>query len=287
MRFPVETDYARWGRKRWRHSLDGFMALETLPSGLHLIDFGAVELGMLIRNCGAMSTFYGFHAAQSPVTRRPVPYFQGRKIAPQRLNTVLVSDPSLYLHDDVRVGWFLGSKHVDMPTVWPRIMDKIDALMGATGPRLLWGNSAGGTAALIYAREQDTSVVMNPQIVLRNFTWSRVQPWLLHGWDIEEYFEGLAHGEEHLDLRYRVVPHRIVYCQNRHDDHVELQLKPLAETLGVSTEPGDDGMFKLILGDWGKGHIPPPSEEQARYVAEEAERIAPSLPWWKRLPGMG
>lgn len=285
MNFPVETDYARWGRKCWRHDLDGFLALDRLRSGLHVIDFGAVELGLLIRNRRASSTFYGFHAAQSPVNRRPVPYFQGRKIAPKRLNTVLVSDPSLYLSDDVRVGWFLGNKHIDMPAIWPGIMDKIDALMGASGPRLLWGNSAGGTAALIYARAQDVSVVMNPQIILRNFTWSRVQPWLLHGWDIEEYFEGLAHGESHLDLRDRIAPHRIVYCQNRHDDHVELQLTPLAETLGVSTEPGDDGRFRLILGDWGKGHIPPPSEVQAAFVTEEVERMLGPESGWRRLLG--
>lgn len=272
MSFPVETDYERWGRKRWRHSRDSFLALDSLPSGLHVIDYGAVELALLIVNRRAPATFYGFHAAQSPVTRRPVPYFQGRRIAPRRMNTVLVSDPSLYLHEDVRVGWFLGNKHCDMESDWPAIMDRIDALTGADR-RLLWGNSAGGTAALIYAREQDTAVVMNPQIILRNFTWSRVQPWLLHGLGIEEFFEGRQYGIDNLDLRERVKAGRIVYCQNKHDEHVELQLKPLAETLNVSTTPGDDGRFKLILGDWGKGHIPPPSEEQSRIVGDEVDRM--------------
>lgn len=272
MGFPVETDYRRWRQKDYRYSFEQFMALDSLPSGLIVIDYGAVELALLIRNRGAEANFYGFHAAQSPLTRQPVPYFQGRKVAPKRMNQILISDPSLYLHNDVRVGWFLGNKYCDLPTDLPAIMDRIDALTGAA-QRLLWGNSAGGTAALLYARETDTAVVMNPQIILRNFTWSRVQPWLLHGWDIEEFFEGRQYGIDHLDLRDRIRPGRIVYCQNRHDDHVELQLKPLAETLGVSTEPGDDGRFKLILGDWGKGHIPPSSEIQQKIVGEEVERM--------------
>ncbi|MGP1310187.1 MAG: alpha/beta hydrolase family protein, partial [Phycisphaerales bacterium] len=200
MGFPVKTDYRRWRQKEYRYTPQQFLALDRLPSGLFMIDYGAVELALLIRNRGASASFYGFHAAQSPLTRQPVPYFQGRKVAPKRMNQILVSDPSLYLHDDVRVGWFLGNRHCDLVAELPPIMDKIDALAGAER-RLLWGNSAGGTAALRYAREQDVSVVMNPQIVLRNFTWGRVEPWLLHGWGIDDYWEGREFGEKHGDLR--------------------------------------------------------------------------------------
>ncbi|MGP1351810.1 MAG: hypothetical protein ACTS1Z_00665 [Parasphingopyxis sp.] len=283
MRFPVKTDYRRWRQKQYRYSPQDFLALDTLPSGLILIDYGAVELAMLVKNRKAEASFFGFHAAQSPLTRQPVPYFQGRKVAPKRMNQILVSDPSLYLHEDVRVGWFFGNKHCNLVEELPPIMDKIDALTGATR-RLLWGNSAGGTAALHYAREQDVSVVMNPQIVLRNFTWGRVEPWLLHAWDIEDYWEGRAYGEAHCDLRDTPPKGRIVYCQNEHDDHVELQLEPLAEVLGVSTEPGDDGRFKLILGDWGKGHIPPPSAVQQHIVGEEVERmLGPAKGWFSKL----
>jgi hypothetical protein len=125
---------------------------------------------------------------------------------------------------------------------------------------------------------------MNPQIILQNFTWGRVEPWLEHGWDITDYWEGRAFGEEHCDLRRTPPKGRIVYCQNRHDDHVELQLKPLAKTLGVSTEPGDDGQFRLILDDWGKGHIPPPSAVQKIIVGEEVERmLGPQTGILKRL----
>lgn len=274
MPFPVETDYRRWRQKRYRFSPREFLSLDRLPSGLILIDYGAVELAMLIKNRGAEASFYGFHAAQSPLTRQPVPYFQGRKVAPKRSNQILICDPSLYLHDDVRVGWFFGNRYCNLTEELPPIMDKIDTLAGAER-RLLWGNSAGGTAALYFAREQDVSVVMNPQIILRNFTWSRVEPWLFHGWGIDDYWAGREFGERHCDLRDKPPKGRIVYCQNKHDDHVELQLEPLAKTLGVSTETGDDGRFKLILGDWGKGHIPPPSTVQRRIVAEEIDRILP------------
>ncbi|MCA1748443.1 MAG: hypothetical protein ABR601_01990 [Parasphingopyxis sp.] len=286
MRFPVETDYRRWRQPIHRHSREDFLALERLPSGLHIIDYGAVELAMLVRNRRAKASFYGFHAAQSPTNRRPVPYFQGRKIAPARMNTVLVTDPSLYLHEDVRVGWFYGNRHIDMLAEFPPIMDRLDALMGAER-RLLWGNSAGGTAAFLFAREEDTSVVMNPQVILRNFTWSRVQPWLEHGFgfDPDEYWEGRRYGELHLDLRDRPPRGRLVYCQNRHDDHVQLQLEPLAEVMGVSTEEGDDGRFRLILGDWGRGHIPPPSEVQKGFVEEEVERMLGPAKGWRRWFG--
>lgn len=272
MTFPVDTDYRRWRQKQYRYTPDEFMALERLPSGLFMLDYGPVELAMLIKNRRASASFYGFHAAQSPLTRQPVPYFQGRKVAPKRLNQILISDPSLYLHDDVRVGWFLGNKHCDLLEELPPIMDRIDALMGAER-RLLWGNSAGGTAALRYARDQDVSVVMNPQIILTNFTFGRVRPWMQHGWDIPDHDNSWFFAEKIGDLRNTPPKGRIVYCQNEHDDHVELQLKPLAEILGVSLAPGDDGWFRLILGDWGKGHIPPPSEIQQRIVGEEVERM--------------
>lgn len=272
MSFPVETDYRRWRQKQYRYTPDEFMALDRLPSGLFILDYGPVELAMLIKNRKASASFYGFHAAQSPLTRQPVPYFQGRKVAPKRMNQILISDPSLYLHDDVRVGWFLGNLHCRLLDELPPIMDRIDALMGAER-RLLWGNSAGGTAALRYARDQDVSVVMNPQIILQNFTWGRVQPWLDYGWGITEHAEGWFFGAKIGDLRLVPPKGRIVYCQNKHDDHVRLQLEPLAETMGLSTKPGDDGRFKLILEDWGKGHIPPPSEIQQAIVAEEVEHM--------------
>ena len=265
MGFAVPTDYDRWRQKQYRYTLDTFMNLEHLPSGLITIDYGKVELALLVKNRGASANFYGFHAAQSPVTRQPVPYFQGLNVAPKRMNQILVCDPSLYLHEDVRIGWFYGNRACHMFDEWPPIMNKLDALTGAER-RLLWGNSAGGTAALRYARDQDVSVVMNPQIILLNFTWSRMMPWLEHD---EAWFFNRDHG----DLRSLPPKGRIVYCQNRHDDHVDLHLKPLAETLGVSVEPGDDGRFKLILGDWGKGHIPPPSDIQRQIVVEEVDRM--------------
>lgn len=282
MSFAVETDYRRWKQPVFEHDLDGFLAQRRLRSGLHLIAYGAVELALLVVNRKAKATFYGFHAAQSPVTRRPVPYFQGRGVAPRRLNTVLVCDPSLYLDESVRVGWHLGNRHIAMLDDLPRIMDRIDALSSASGPRLLWGNSAGGTAALRYARDEDTSVVMNPQIILERFTRGRIMPWLEHGWGITDKAEQRAFVGAIGDLTRTPPKGRIVYCQNEHDDHVEEHLKPLADALGVSTEPGDNGRFRLILGDWGKGHIPPPSAVQAGFVAEEVERMLGPERAWRR-----
>lgn len=273
MPFPVEVDYARWGKPR-RYSRDQFFALSRLGSGLVLIDYGAVELAMLIKDRGAPATFFGFHAAMSPVIRRPVPYFQGRRIAPKRFNMVLLSDPSLWLHPDVKAGWFLGNRHCELLIELPPILDHVETLLGSE-QRLLWGNSAGGTAALRYARENDVSVLMNPQIILERFTWGRIKPWAEHGWDCVDKAATRALVRRIGDLRQNPPKGRIVYCQNVHDSHVEDHLKPLAAVLGVSTEPGDDGRFRLILGDWGKGHIPPPSEQQAAIVAEEAARMAP------------
>ena len=38
MGFKVETDYRRWRQKEYRYSLDEFLALTDLPSGLIMID---------------------------------------------------------------------------------------------------------------------------------------------------------------------------------------------------------------------------------------------------------
>jgi len=282
MPFPVEVDYARWGRPR-RYTREAFLALDRLRSGLILIDYGAVELALLVLDRGARATFFGFHAAMNPTWRRPVPYFQGRRIAPRKLNMVLISDPSLWLHPDVKAGWFLGNRHCELLAELPPILDHVEALLGSER-RLLWGNSAGGTAALRYARNDDISVVMNPQIILERFTWGRIKPWAEYGWGCADNEAARALVRRIGDLRLTPPQGRVVYCQNLHDAHVEDHLKPLAGVMGVSAEPGDDGRFKLILGDWGKGHIPPSSDEQAAIVAGEAARLPLARAqrrWWR------
>ena len=276
MQALVETDYSRWGRVA-RLTPEEFLARDHLADGLLLIDYGAVELPLLIRQRGAPATFYGFHAAMHPEVRRALPFFQGRQIAPKRLNMVLVGDPSLYLHPEVKVGWFLGNRHCLLTEELPVIMDHLDRLMGARR-RLLWGNSAGGTAALRYARDQDVAVAINPQIILERFTWGRVLPWLRHGWEAHGKEAQRAFAAEHGDLRRDPPRGRIVYVQNTTDDHLPRHMRALAEVMDLPVTHGEHARHRVVLGDWGKGHIPPQAPIQRRLLEEEAGRLLCALP---------
>lgn len=264
---------------------EAFFARSEIESGLHVLAYGPVKLPLLVRNRGASATFYGFHGAMGLGERRPLPIFQGRKVAPRRLNTVLVCDPSLYLDPSVRVGWFLGNRHCPMQEVLPAIMDHLDRIMGAQR-RVLWGNSAGGFAAIRYARSDDLAVAVNPQTVLRQFIWGWVMPWLEQGWDARDRRSMRALADRIGDLRGQPLCRRLVYVQNRHDNHVARHLAPFALAHGLTTEPGDDGRFRLILGDWREGHFPPPSRWQRRLILEETARLCPDERSWLARLGL-
>jgi len=280
----VARDYSRWGVPHV-YARESFFAATSLPDGLIVIDYGEIELPMLVRRRGAPVTFYGFHAAMNPTIRRPLPFFQGRNIAPAATNSVLLCDPSLYLHEAVKVGWFLGNRLCPLVTELPLVLDHLDRLMGAER-RLLWGNSAGGTAALRYSREQDVAIAVNPQTILEHFTWGRVLPWIEHGWQASGADARSLAGRIG-DLRLHAPRGRTVYVQNIDDEHHGRHFLPYAHQHGFRTEPGDDGRQGLILGTWGKGHTPPPPEMQRRLVAGEADRmleemgVRPGL--WNRL----
>lgn len=282
MSLPVETDYRRWGEPR-RFSVADFLALDRLEDGLILVEEGGLELPMLVANRGAAATFIGFHAAMNPGVRRPLPFLQGRGIAPKSLNTILLGDPSLGLHEDVKVGWFLGSRRFDVPAVLPRLLDHADRLMGASR-RLLWGVSAGGTAALLYARGEDTVVAVNPQTNVARFTWGRTRPWIEHGWG-ETGRAAKALAAEMGDLTRRPpAAGRIVYVQNARDDHLADHMAPFLAMLGVPATAGRHGRVTVVLDDWGEGHVPPPPRRQAAILAEEAARLLGRRPgWWARL----
>ena len=266
----VEVDYQRWGKPR-RSDGAGFLALTALPSGLYVVEEGGLPLPMLVTNRSSRGTFVGFAAAMNPGIRRPLPFLQGRRIAPKSLNMILLGDPSLALHPDVKVGWFLGNRRFDLPAILPRLLDHADRLMGAER-RLLWGVSAGGTAALRYARDGDTAVAVNPQTMLANFTRGRVQPWTEHGWGLHRRKAGPLLAEIG-DLTRRAQHGRVVYVQNESDDHVALHMAPFAAATGMPMAPTDDGSFRVVLGRWGEGHVPPPPPIQAAILREEAARL--------------
>ncbi|MFW2831663.1 hypothetical protein ACM608_17400 [Sphingomonas sp. ID0503] len=287
MKMKVETDYGRWGAAR-RMSVDAFLATCDLPDGLTVIEHGVVELPMLVSNRGAPATFVGFHAAMNPAVRRPVPFFQGRQVAPAGLNSILLCDPSLYLHPAVTAGWFLGNREMALREILPRVLDHADGLMGAKR-RLLWGNSAGGTAALAYGRAEDVTVTINPQTILSRFTRGRTRPYIRHGWAAND-----RDGEEAVmaaigDLRICPPKGRIVYVQNTSDDHLDLHMRPLADAMGMAVRDGEQGRFRVMFGDWGRGHIPPPPAQQRRIVEGEARRLLAEMGapvgWGARVRG--
>jgi hypothetical protein len=281
----VEVDYRSWGVAK-RLTADQFLASDRIDDGVLVIEYGAVELPMLIRQRGSPATFYGFHAAMHPINRRALPFFQGRRIAPARLNTVLLCDPSLFLHPEVTVGWFLGSRAMPLLALLPPILEHLDRLMGASR-RLLWGNSAGGTAALVHARKDDVAVAINPQIALERFTWSRVRPWTQHGWDAVGRAEELAVARDLGDVRNHPPRGRVVYVQNTSDDHIQKHMPLFREVVDLPDSAGEARGNRLVLGHWGEGHVPPDAAFQRHILAEEAGRLLDEMgvtrPWHRRL----
>ncbi|WP_439594424.1 hypothetical protein [Falsiroseomonas sp.] len=269
----VEIDYLKWGGLAARLSAPEFFELETIHSGLYCIAYGPVEIPLLIRSRSAPVTFYAFHSNQSKKTS--LPFFQGGNLPPQTINSVRIGDPSLYLGGGLSLAWYAGNLHCNLNDELPRIMDHLDRLLG-TSRRLLWGCSGGGFAALTYAREQDVAVAINPQVEIAKFTWSSVRKYTDLAWgtvDDEEAHDVLQRVVRGAVLRRADPLPRIVYVQNVTDHHFGIHFLPFAQQLGLPTEEVDEPRYRLVLGNWGEGHIAPPSETQASLVRQEAARM--------------
>lgn len=226
-------------------SMDEFVGTET-TKGIHTIRTGGMTLDLLYVPQESESLLVFFPAAIKPDTTWP--FFSGAGIARKLgMSLLAVSDPSTAF-DRVPTGWCLGDQRFPLHQHLPRIIEAV-----AQGRRVVTvGLSAGGFAALHYSAliPGSVAVVGNPRTHLLSPP-TAVQYWARAMYGTADP----ARIAELVPLAPASSTNRVVYLQNT-DDHQYFagHMIPYLHRLGP------DADVWTLMGDWGKGHVPPPRE---------------------------
>lgn len=237
-------------------SLKEFMDAESYPSGVLTIMRGGLPIDVRFEPRGYRATTVFFHAALSGDKYRP-PVFSGRRISEELpTNRVHIADPSLYIADKLRLGWYAGN-HKQPRLQWA-IRGMLNHLVPADQSMVTFGASGGGFAALYYAahREGAVAVPVNPQTNLARYSPAAVARYAKLAWGIQ----GVGSLREmtavtDLTRLYRTPGRRVFYVQNKNDrSHMEEHFAPFMASLpeGHDVHP--------VLVDGEVGHHPPAKE---------------------------
>lgn len=204
-----------------------------------------------------------------------LPYFKRLRSSKKWAGAVLIiSDPTITLSDDLRLGWYVGNDGFDLMPHLEKLIARVQAF---TQPRdlMFLGSSGGGFPALKLSQKFPGSLafVSNPSTEIPRFT-----PWRFkHFMDV--CFPGRSSEEPEIAPRltcladYRMPAEHYVYYLNNPTDgwHMEHFAKPFAQRMGVPQEGGvsPDGRVRLVLDKHREGHgePPPPVYEAHRQEA--------------------
>ena len=224
-------------------------------NGVYTIKYGNSELDLKVVNRGSDTTLVLFHAA---IYRRKVknyPLFSGQRITRNlNANLIFVSDPSLSL--GLELGWFAGSRTQWLQADLPGILRHISYGFGWHQRMIFFGASGGGFASLYYSWHfpDSTAIAVNPQTNIAEYTSKPVEDYAQAAWNVPS-IESAPITYDLRTLYSRGFPNRVIFLQNAFDGlHRDRHLAPWLR----STPNADNNMW-LLMGRWGRGHVPPDS----------------------------
>jgi hypothetical protein len=237
----------------------------------HVLELGPIALPMLFHQGDTDSLVVVLHGALNRAKTKLPRFERVRSLTGIGANVLAFGDPTLDLDPSLTLGWYLGTRGVDLHEVIGRSVARVAEQTDARRVILL-GSSGGGFAALHLAAllPDATAVVMNPQTDVSRYhaRFSRRALDVIFG-------EG-AGQEDKLRRRISVAERyatahrvgRIRYVMNRGDiHHLEEHARPLWETL-------QDGQVDLEVTwlDLGNGHVSPDVDTVNAIVTEEMSR---------------
>lgn len=251
-------DVHRWKKKVFWHSrLKLLKNKGGLNSGIHSFQEGGLFFDFLLENNNSNTTVVFFNPAMDRGDRF-LPFFVGNKVLQGLdVNRLHVSDPSLLMSNSIRLAWYAAiSNGLRVQDV---LLEALQIFLQKLQSKkiIFFGPSNGGFAALFFSYffESSIAVVVNPQTRILDFSRDAVKEFaysclgVSKEEDIEGNFEKIFS-----DLRILYAngfANNIVYIQNKSDHHVETQMNPFVKGLGKE--------ICIIMGDWGEGHVAPPS----------------------------
>jgi pimeloyl-ACP methyl ester carboxylesterase len=197
-----------------------------------------------------------------------------------KANLLCVGDPTLYLDEKLRLGWYLGTADRDPIDGLLAILARVAEALGIPPEKVIfYASSGGGFAGLRAAARLPVGrcVAINPQIeifryhpplgrIMRVFAPKLSEAEITARWPerwsaIEAVRQGLAQGH---DLRIALVQNRVDAFH--HAEHYSR----FCEALGLPPAggPSADGRMISMLFDAAAGHGPEPPNVARRIIEE-------------------
>lgn len=276
-RIEAMRDLDRWSRPVHAHaSLDSFLATRGLADGIHTIAYCGVylELNLHRRPSKAMLIFFNAALASRADGMR-LPVFSGLSALNETdANVLMVSDPGLYLEDDIRLAWYAGAANMPLQADLGRVLRHVQDVLSIERP-VLYGASGGGFAALFFAPflRNAVAVPCNPQIDLLAYSRGMLSKYLESAFGYRGKLSGfeVAPISDKPAMKLRpdhIGDTRILYLQNVMDRrHFDRDFLPFLQDLGFERGDGlievhSARLVTVCSDSWGEGHRAAP----ARFV---------------------
>ena len=257
-------------------SVAEFLASE-ISSGHHEIHRG-LPIDLLVEDRGASTTVAAFHAsAPDHVTRLPMLSGQGLTAA-AGVNLLAIADPSLVMHPELKLGWYLGNRpQGPFRTLAKPLIEHVLTQLGSTRT-VFFGASGGGFAAGALSQDFPDSLALlcNPRLDLRRPPHAAVRDYLVHCHAAHSATPQRRIRAEFvpdaLDDQWDGAPaNTIAIIQNRQDRvYHDQQFLPFARRHAEHSS-----VFHLLRDD-GEGHRHVPRAELERVISSLAQ--TPSFP---------
>lgn len=278
-----ERSTTRWGGVAEEHAtIAEFEGRASLKDGLHTITGGPAPIDVLLRLKPGRPLVFSFHGNTPRSPELKLPVFTGLNVTRDLdASFVALSDPSLYLNPDLKLGWFAGSSGWNLQTLLKRVLKKIATAASANGV-IFFGGSGGGFASLYYATAFPGSfaLVWNPQTDIGAYNPPHVGEYGRVAFGLPDYNRTksalpLLIDSDLTRVYARAPENYVLYLQNNTDGHVITHMRPFLASLGAdiaSMERGAEANrdiapgVRLFMSNWGSGHVPPSSTALTRLL---------------------
>ena len=234
-----KTDAITDGPKFLRRVRSTFAALKpgdhtiNVPIGNTRIQFRARIVA------GSKKVLFTFHGAVNRETTRTTPF---NSFFPALTDThqIAVSDPSLVVSRDFRVGWFAGHAGFDTQFHLRGALRTIASALDVDRT-IFFGSSAGGFAALYfsYFTPRSIAIVFNPQTSILNYHSQHISPYRNACWPETTCNEDLMKVTcaDVTKLYAQGFRNTVVYCQSMGDwHHASRHMLPFVAAIAGQTQ---------------------------------------------------
>lgn len=199
---------------------------------------------------------------------------------------IFIYDPTIYSIEEANLCWYSGREKYNMHNVIRKFVSQIQDVLGFTNEQTIFYGSSGGGFASIAIGSQfkgSTSVAINPQIYIRNYSQRLVENYISKAFpntsidDFHSKFPDQSNAV-HIVKKYNE-QHKIVYFQNTLDEsHYNKHMKIFADAFDIQYGGlSSDGTKKIVLYDHPNGHAGE-TVEHVPHILHEVHSIQTQQP---------